>query len=160
MITRCLLTFLFTAVTKVVRTSDVRIDVIRYVFHLSNVLLGFYTLLGIAFWNRNASTGHIALLAMWIQNGSYPPAKFDVNWYSIFIFYIFYCIRIGNEFLNLQRKGSWNSNSTLSSVSLWRHPEVVSICTVTTVSRENTPSQLRPLCHTCILFVCDCWHHI
>lgn len=43
MITRCLLTFLFTAVTKVVRTSDVRIDVIRYVFHLSNVLLGFYT---------------------------------------------------------------------------------------------------------------------
>lgn len=84
-----------------------------------------------------ASTGHIALLAMWIQNGSYPPAKFDVNWYSIFIFYIFYCIRIGNEFLNLQRKGSWNSNSTLSSVSLWWHPEVVSICTVKTVSRKK-----------------------
>lgn len=52
------------------------------------------------FIQSSASTGHIALLAMWIQNGSYPPAKFDVNWYSIFIFYMFYCIRIGNEFLN------------------------------------------------------------
>lgn len=40
---------LIKSVTKVVRTSDVRIDVIRYVFHLSNVLLDFYTLLGIAF---------------------------------------------------------------------------------------------------------------
>lgn len=93
-----LITFLLTAVTKVVRTYDVRIDVISYVFHLSKyVLLGFHTLPDITFRNRNNYFLYILMCVLYTNiciQGPYrtacyvntkcnlSPSQVYVNWYS------------------------------------------------------------------------------